>query len=155
MPVLACYTPDTVPADRHPDPDVKRVKIIAKLEMSVHDGYCSGAEGDYQQSIVTYILDWIPWKPLQEPPNPDWDDDDDVAKYNKLYDDYLDKLDNDNDKRISVSDVDFDYWIQVLPKVNTDRDRCCSYYCGTSAASVAHGLLSHQYRYTIRKVTYI
>ncbi len=54
-----------------------KVKITAKLEISDHDGWCSGSECEYTHTIKTYIvnisdeeyydgIDWIIFLPTPE-----------------------------------------------------------------------------------------
>jgi len=157
MPILARYSPREVPEKRHPNPNVKRVKIVAKLELASHDGYCSGNKCDYEAYIVTYIFDWIP--NIDEPVCFDWENDDAILKYNKDYEKYLNMM-NSNDwikkgSDVNVKEDNYAYWKTLLPEIDTRRSHCCSSYCEPTELALKHGILPHDYNYTIRSVKFI
>lgn len=105
-----------------------KILITALLEISDHDGYCSGNECEYTLRKIVHLCD-VP----------------------EEYQDYeVGKLEKEEEKE-EWSDKEWsEYWIHYLPEqeVNTHE----SYYCELNPGCESVGLERHDYRYTILNV---
>ena len=103
-----------------------KAKIIAKLETSDHDGYCSGGECEYEVKTVTYIIE-VPCEYKNYPVGKlnnfdeygiDWDKllpEPDLNNYGSGYCDLSDECDNNN-----LDKHDYRYTIISIELINPE-----------------------------------
>ncbi len=105
------------------------VKITCRLEESDHDGYCSGNECEYYDSIkeFKYCLCAIA-----------------LGLYKK-YKDYPEGI---------LEEFEEDEWKDILPEPE-ERDGCQSGYCDNGDECKKNGLGNHEHRYTILQIEFM
>ncbi len=104
------------------------VKITCRLEESDHDGYCSGNECKYYDSIkeFDFCVGAIA-----------------LDLYNK-YKDHPEGV---------LEEFDEDEWKDILP-FPEERDCCQSGYCDNGEECEEKGLSKHEHRYTILEIKF-